>query len=187
MDLFWGVSIYDIGIDLNETIKDINDMAELNNIGVKWVQTFEFSEKHKNFGFINLENKSKIDENNGISLLLHDLSTTASKIFTESSKDYFIKNAIIEQKFDNFYFTKFEDGSKEIKIYDDVSKENAKRVSFKYFINDNYDGGEIIFSNFNIKIKPKAGQLLIHPSNYIYSYIENPVKNGTKYQLISWI
>ena len=187
MDLFWGISLYDIDIDLMDTINDINDMAELNNIGVKWQQTFEFSDKHKNFGFINLEDEKNVDVENGVSLLIHDLSKISSSIFTESSINYFNKNSITEEKFSNFYFTKFEDGAKEIKLYDDVSKENAKRVSFKYFINDSYEGGEIHFTNFNIKIKPKAGQLLIHPSNYVYTYTEHSVNNGIKYQLISWI
>jgi len=187
MDLFWGISLYDVNIDLTDTIKDINELAELNNIGVKWQQTFDFSDKHKNFGFVNLEKEENTDFENGISLLIHDLSKTASSIFTKPSIEYFNKNSIAQQDFSNFYFTKFEDGAKELKLYDDVSKENAKRVSFKYFINDSYDGGEIHFTNFNIKIKPRAGQLLIHPSNYVYSYIENPVNDGTKYQLISWV
>lgn len=185
--LFPGIYLYDIDIDLVDTVNDIEEMAKLNNIGVRWQKTFKFSKKHKNFGFMNLSDEKKVNQSNGGDILLYTLSKMALDIFDKPSKEYFKNNGIINQEFNNFYFTKFEKGAEQLHVYDDDSLKNNKRVSFKYFINDNYAGGEIYFPNFQIAVKPEKGKLLIHPSNYAYNYIDNKITDGTKYQLITWI
>ena len=45
-----------------------------------------------------------------------------------------------------------------------------------FYINDDYEGGEIYFPNWDIEIKPKTGSLVIFPSNEEYKneeYREN--------------
>ena len=187
MDLFWGISLIDLNIDLTEVISDINELEKLNNIGVSWRQTYSISSYHKNFGFENFKDESKVNQENGIEILLHTLSVTASNIFTEPHKQYCQRYGIPYKDFSYYFFTRLNEGGSEIDIYDDASKENPKTVSFKYFINEDFEGGEFEFSCLGIKISPKAGQLLIHPSNYIYRYIEKPVTSGVKYQLNAWI
>ena len=72
------------------------------------------------------------------------------------------------------------------KHFDDM--ENlVRRVSVLYYPNDNYDGGELIFPEFNIIIKPKADQMIIFPSSYIYYHYVTPVKNGTRYSIGSML
>jgi len=60
-------------------------------------------------------------------------------------------------------------------------------ISCLVYLNDNYDGGEIEFINFGVKIKPQAGMMIIFPSNFAYRHIAHPVTNGTKYSLVTWI
>jgi predicted 2-oxoglutarate/Fe(II)-dependent dioxygenase YbiX len=55
------------------------------------------------------------------------------------------------------------------------------------YLNDDYEGGEIEFVNFDIKIKPKAGTLIMFPSNYPYSHIAHPVISGTKYAVSTFL
>jgi len=65
---------------------------------------------------------------------------------------------------------------------------SSKRVvSPILYLNEDYEGGEIEFVNFDIKIKPKAGSLMIFPSNYAYRHIAHPVTSGTKYAIVTWI
>jgi len=184
MEISNGIYLYDVNIDLNETIEGLEDIIAMNNSTVIWVDMSPFSKKHKNFGFENLEDESKVREEYGLDLLLHDLSKTCSEVFTESAVDYFKKQNIDISLFPNFIFLKFENGSKQVHIKDNYGNNIYKKVSFKYFINDNYDGGEIEFVNLGIKIKPKSGQLLIHPAEH--DYLEHEVKNGNKYQLVCW-
>lgn len=55
------------------------------------------------------------------------------------------------------------------------------------YINDDYEGGEIFFDKFGITIKPQAGDLILFPSTYIYSHAALPVKNGTKYSIVTML
>lgn len=60
-------------------------------------------------------------------------------------------------------------------------------VSMVGYVNDDYEGGEIYFRMQNIKIKPKAGDLFIFPSNYMYPHQAMPVHSGTKYSIVTML
>lgn len=51
------------------------------------------------------------------------------------------------------------------------------------YLNDDYEGGELEFEHFKIKVKPPANSLIIFPSNWPYSHRSNPIINGKKYAL----
>jgi hypothetical protein len=63
----------------------------------------------------------------------------------------------------------------------------GRAVSALVYLNDDYEGGELEFLNFGVKIKPKAGMLVLFPSNYAYRHKSHPVISGTKYALVTWI
>ena len=62
-----------------------------------------------------------------------------------------------------------------------------RRISIIYYFNDNYIGGEISFKKFDVKYKPKANDLIIFPSSYIYSHSVSEVTEGVRYALVTWI
>jgi Rps23 Pro-64 3,4-dihydroxylase Tpa1-like proline 4-hydroxylase len=62
-----------------------------------------------------------------------------------------------------------------------------RSVSAILYLNDDYEGGEIEFVNFGIKIKPKAGTFLLFPSSYPHRHIAHPVISGTKYAIVTWL
>jgi hypothetical protein len=53
------------------------------------------------------------------------------------------------------------------------------------YINDDYEGGEIHFSNENVTIKPDAGSVLIFPSNLFHEV--KTVISGNRYMTQSYI
>jgi predicted 2-oxoglutarate/Fe(II)-dependent dioxygenase YbiX len=55
------------------------------------------------------------------------------------------------------------------------------------YLNDDYEGGELFFDKLNIKIKPKAGDLYLFPSSYIYSHAAMPVISGKKYSVVTML
>jgi predicted 2-oxoglutarate/Fe(II)-dependent dioxygenase YbiX len=63
----------------------------------------------------------------------------------------------------------------------------TRRVSMVYYPNDDYEGGEITFNNFDITYKPKSNELIIFPSNFMYSHSVSPVTSGTRYAVVTWI
>lgn len=60
-------------------------------------------------------------------------------------------------------------------------------VSLVAFPNDDYEGGELSFSIQGATIKPKAGDLYIFPSNYMYPHRAMPVLSGTKYSMVTML
>lgn len=53
-------------------------------------------------------------------------------------------------------------------------------------LNDNYQGGELIFFN-DVEIKMPPGSIVIFPSTFMYPHMVKPVKKGTRYSFVSWV
>lgn len=51
------------------------------------------------------------------------------------------------------------------------------------YLNDDYEGGELYFPNQDITIKPKAGSLVMFPSQMPYVHEVKPVTNGVRYMV----
>lgn len=62
----------------------------------------------------------------------------------------------------------------------DTDLENPRdEFSITFYPNDNYDGGELNFPEIDLKIKPKAGSVVVYPSKHIHESL--PVFSGEKY------
>ena len=55
-----------------------------------------------------------------------------------------------------------------------------------FYINDDYEGGEIYFPSFDIEIKPKQGSLVIFPSNDNYTHGVKEVTKLNRYTIAAW-
>jgi hypothetical protein len=60
-------------------------------------------------------------------------------------------------------------------------------VSLVAFPNDDYEGGELAFSIQGVTVKPKAGDLYVFPSNFMYPHRAMPVTSGTKYSMVTML
>jgi hypothetical protein len=78
-------------------------------------------------------------------------------------------------------------GGQECKGHYDGPTETARCISAIVYLNNDYSGGELEFTNFGIKIKPEPGMLILFPSNYAYSHLAHPVETGTKYAVVTWL
>ena len=65
-----------------------------------------------------------------------------------------------------------------------------RTFSIIYFINDNYQGGELVFRSPmgkpEINIDKIKNRMIIWPSNFLYPHAVKPVKKGIRYSLVSW-
>lgn len=60
-------------------------------------------------------------------------------------------------------------------------------VSMVGYVNDDYEGGGLAFRMQGVEVKPKAGDLFIFPSNFMYPHRAMPVISGTKYSIVTML
>ncbi len=71
-----------------------------------------------------------------------------------------------------------------------LEEDNVKRVTERditcvFYLNEDYNGGEIYFNFFNKIHKPNANDLLIYPTTWEYMHGVNTV-HGSRYAIVIW-
>jgi hypothetical protein len=122
----------------------------------------------------------------GISHLQKTLNNLFFENFNPLEEDYKQYFGIETVSHDSYGILKYGVGQKFGNHIDDHNKYH-RRVSTIYYLNDDYTGGEINFPRFNITFKPKANQMIIFPSTYVYNHSVSPVTSGTRYAVVSWM
>lgn len=130
----------------------------------------------------------KIDENfdNPSSALYKTLNNIFYEEFTPCEDDYKSMFGIQTEWHDTWSILKYGEGQFFVNHVDDCT-EYTRRISTVYYMNDNYEGGEICFSRFNIEFKPEAHDLIIFPSNFLYNHEVKPVRSGKRYAVVGWL
>lgn len=68
----------------------------------------------------------------------------------------------------------------------DGSRKGIPVLSIIGSLNDDYEGGDLIFWESE-KIKLKAGEVMVFPSNFMYPHRVDEVTKGTRYSFVSWV
>jgi len=152
-------------------------------------------------GEINKTEKPEVNEKIR-KTLIWDMKNISSKSLTEVHWANFLAYSINETS------KKY---SKEINVYDvnitdiqvlkyteggfynfhcDDGPHTPRTLSFIFFINDEYEGGELVF-NFNnstedLIIKKKKNRMVVWPSNFLFPHSVRPTKKGTRYKVVAW-
>jgi Rps23 Pro-64 3,4-dihydroxylase Tpa1-like proline 4-hydroxylase len=101
-------------------------------------------------------------------------------------KEYCKKYKINPKEHDVYYILKYNKDNFFNNHIDD-SASFPRTVSVLYYLNDDYEGGEIEFPEFNIKYKPKSNSAILFPSNYLYYHNVSPIISGERYVIVSWL
>jgi len=119
-------------------------------------------------------------------LFFTNLNNIFFQNFDPIEKDYMSSYGIFSEWHDSYGILKYGEGQQFTNHIDDHPSYH-RRVSTVYYLNDNYIGGEINFPRFNITFKPKANQMIIFPSTYVYNHSVSPVIEGERYAVVSWM
>jgi len=85
-----------------------------------------------------------------------------------------------------FNFIKYEQGHHFMEHHDHGFSYNCT-LSLVAYINDDYEGGELFFRLQGINYIPKAGDVVLFPSNFMYPHQAKVVHSGTKYSLVTML
>lgn len=126
------------------------------------------------------------DQGSASNIFMNTLNNLFFKNFDPLEKDYMSFYGIATNWHDTYGVLKYGMGQKFTNHIDDHELYH-RRVSTVYYLNEDYTGGEINFPRFNITFKPKANQMIIFPSTYVYNHSVSPVIEGERYAVVSWM
>ena len=115
-----------------------------------------------------------------------DITNLFFEYFNPIEEDYKRYYGVAAEWHDVYGVVKYDVGQ-ECLIHIDDGPVYHRRISVVYYLNDNYTGGEINFPRFNIKFKPKANDLILFPSTYVYNHSVSPIIEGSRYCVVSWL
>ena len=134
----------------------------------------DFKYKQENLGPRNEHNSELID--------LHQEIYEKLKYCVDDYAAYWGINVIY---YEAFNFVKYEGEGSHFNIHADHGPAYNCTVSAVIYINDDYEGGELKFPRLdNLVYKPRIGDIVLCPSNYIYEHASLPIKSGTKYCVV---
>lgn len=106
--------------------------------------------------------------------------------FEPCEKDYMNHYGINFTNHDTYSVLKYGEGQHFVNHVDDHPS-YLRRLSLVYYMNDDYEGGQINFPRFNIALKPEKNDLLFFPSTYVYNHSVSPVTSGVRYAVVNWV
>ena len=65
-------------------------------------------------------------------------------------------------------------------------KSTDRDLSMVFYLNDDFEGGDFIFPDLKIRIRPEPGMLICFPSNRHYKHGVQPVTKGKRYSIVCW-
>ena len=65
-------------------------------------------------------------------------------------------------------------------------KSTNRDISILFYLNDDFEGGDFIFPELKIRIRPEPGMMVCFPSNHHYMHGVEPVVSGKRYSIVSW-
>ena len=134
----------------------------------------------------NIDDKGPDEFGNPKDLISHGVGEIFRDAFMPHLTQYFGRFGVDIKDYDGYQVLKYGIGQKFDRHADDHWR-YPRRVSMTYYANDDYEGGEIEFDEFEVMLKPKKGQLLIFPSTFVYTHTVHPVTAGTRYAVVQWM
>jgi len=59
-------------------------------------------------------------------------------------------------------------------------------LSIVLYLNDDFEGGDFIFPDLRIRVRPEPGLMICFPSNRFYRHGVEPVTRGERHSIVTW-
>ena len=120
------------------------------------------------------------------------LNHTLENVYYEYGKNLNLKSEVNCTEITSIEALKYEEGGFYTIHYDHHSAA-PRTLSMILFLNNDYEGGELIFDGpkrGTEKIEtvlPTPGRVIVWPSNFLYPHSVEKVTKGTRYTVVSWL
>ena len=65
-------------------------------------------------------------------------------------------------------------------------KSTNRDLSIVFYLNDEFEGGDFVFPELKIRVRPEPGMMVCFPSNHNYMHGVEPVTKGKRYSIVTW-
>jgi predicted 2-oxoglutarate/Fe(II)-dependent dioxygenase YbiX len=65
-------------------------------------------------------------------------------------------------------------------------KSTDRDLSMVFFLNDDFEGGDFVFPDLKVRVRPEPGMMVCFPSNHNYMHGVEPVTRGKRYSIVTW-
>lgn len=66
-------------------------------------------------------------------------------------------------------------------------KSTDRDLSTVFYLNNDFEGGDFVFPELKIRVRPEPGMMICFPSNHHYSHGVEPVTKGKRYSIVNWM
>jgi len=120
---------------------------------------------------------------------LKDAVSEVAKKYTVKMKSFHDRDFVV-QKTTDFRLNKYDVGGFMSRHCDNIHHSHGQTYGFPqasllFFLNDDYEGGDFIVSNCHYR--PKKGEALIFPSNFMFPHEVKKITQGTRWSIVSWL
>lgn len=189
-----GIVYFESAIDNIQEI--INIIESLSNEAVsewspwKASDNFYYGEM-KHFAVHNLKNIKNLDSKNKTSFVINKITDAMKECATIYASEFDLDKKELEYAISVLKSEGFSDTTIiSICKYDysgymgphvDINTDQYYMAyTIVVYLNDDYEGGELNFPKLNVKIKPKAGSVMMYPSGEPYEHESMHLKSGRK-------
>lgn len=167
---------------LENTIQQSNGLFSWQEAMVGWKKKIP---SYRNcFDFKIAKSKNPLIIKNKSSVSLQSIWQDCYNAQYQCVEDYSAMYNIKLNYWEAFNFVKYGVGQ-HFDVHSDHGDAYVSTLSGVGYLNSNYTGGELYFPQFNLQIKPNAGELYLFPSSFIYAHKSMPVITGTKYSIVT--
>lgn len=116
---------------------------------------------------------------------LYDVHERIFQAIRQCVDDYGRSWGVGISSYESFNFVKYDGPGTHFKVHADHGPTYVCTISVVVYLNDDYEGGEIHFPRFDkLTIKPKAGDIVVFPSTFIYEHASQDMVSGVKYAVV---
>jgi len=116
---------------------------------------------------------------------LYDVHESVFQAVRQCVDDYGRYWGVGIASYEAFNFVKYDGPGTHFKVHADHGPTYVCTISVVVYLNDDYEGGDIWFPRMNnLSIKPKAGDIVVFPSTYIYEHASQDMVSGVKYSVV---
>ena len=175
----------------NIFLESIEYIKKIGEAGISWRPAEVLVDQNENKSGTN----TKARDTDIIMLPHHE--SAESGILADFAKEFHKEMKVCLDQYTSHYaatIEKFENPQllrygKEQKFHDHIDDHPffTRRISLTYYLDDEYEGGDVEFKRHGLRFKANKNDLLIFPSNFMYNHEVHPVTDGLRYVVVQWM